>query len=104
MLVLAAVLIYHGYKFGLPYLYKSAFEEKLFQVAEHAFHQSREDVYRIVSEAALEYHIEIGPKNIDYEETRSEIFIEVDYDVPVETPLIKRTLNFSVSTRRRFSH
>lgn len=104
-LLIAVILLvggYHGYKLGFPYVSKSLFEEKLFEVAEYIFHQDRAESDPVVIQTAADYHIVITPENIKYKQTQDQIIIEVEYNVPVDTPLIKRTLEFKVKVERSF--
>ncbi len=99
-----AVGIYHGYKFGMPYFQKMKLEDRLFETAEHLLRQDRETINSMVIEAAASAGVALEAKNISYREGRSDLTIEVSWSVPIETPLIKRTLDFKVVTTRSFSN
>lgn len=103
MTALIVVGVYHAYFFILPYYHNYSFDEQLFTMSEHMFRQSRAEIDRMIIETAAASGVKITPQNISYRETSTEVFIEVNYKVPVDTPLLKRVLSFRVVTNRKFS-
>ncbi len=79
------------------------FSEKLYEASEHVFHQSNEEVMRMIEQAAADYKIPVNPERVAITQTRTEIHIEVPYEVRIETPLIKKTLRFNAIADRKFS-
>ncbi len=102
-LVVLGVGGYLGWMFGLPYYYHSVVQEKLYESAEMAFHQEREEAVKAIVKVAAENHVSLVDKNISLVQTQSNLTIDADYQVPVETFIISRTLKFHIHVTRNFS-
>jgi hypothetical protein len=100
---LLAVAAYHLYLFGMPFVRHYFFQEKIEAFIEDTRHQELEFVYELTMAAAAEAGVSILKKDIIFERDRYSVHIRVEYEVPVATPIIKRTLPFKAESSRRFT-
>ena len=100
--LLLAIAAYHLYIFGMPFVRHYFFKEKIEAFIEDTRHQELEFVYELIMQAAAEAGVSILKKDILFERGRFSVHIRVEYDVPVGTPLIKRTLSFKTDSSRQF--
>jgi len=100
--IFLVVAAYHGYIFGMPFVHHYFFEEKVEALIEDTRHQELDYVYRMIMGAAAETGVTLLKKDILFERSRFTVRILVEYEVPVSTPLIKRTLRFKTDSQRRF--
>lgn len=105
ILGLAALALggWHAFLFGIPYLNKEKFEDKLFEQAEFVFHYPEEQILKMVKDTAVLCNIPLDEERVKIRETQSEIFIKVSWDVPVKTFLIDKTIKYQIEVQRNFS-
>ncbi len=102
-LVAVGLAGWHAFLFGIPYLNKEKFEDKLFEQAEFVFHYPQEEILKMVKETAIECDIPLDEERVKIRETQSEIFINVSWDVPVKTFVIDKTVTYKIEVQRNFS-
>jgi hypothetical protein len=102
MSVVLLVGCYYLWLFGMPFVRHSFFKDKIQGVMDNTFGQKGDYVEKMFIQLGAVYKIPLGPDIITVKEIGRDVDVNINYEVFIDAPFLKRTLVFEANGHRYF--